>query len=71
MNTETKKQEFMKIGEFSKIFGLTRATIRKYVKQGLIPDRRVTPTGKLMFSQDDVINLKELLNEKKKIHKNT
>ncbi len=59
MNT-AQSQKFFKIGEASKLLGLSSETLRRWEKAGKISFSR-TPGGKRLFSEADLTSIRHLL----------
>ena len=59
MNNNEPKKEYL-LGEFAKICGVHKDTVRNYVDKGLLPDRRNPANNYRIFDDRDVLRMKAL-----------
>ncbi len=58
---EEAKPRLYKIGEFSKMFGLSIQTIRNYQRKGILPERRNSINKYRVFTDEDVETMREIM----------
>ncbi len=59
MTEKQPKKEYL-LGEFAKICGVHKDTVRNYVEKGLLPDRRNPANNYRVFDDRDVLRMKAL-----------
>lgn len=49
----------IKPSELAKKYGVHRATVYEWIKRGLIPEPRRTPSGQMYWKEEDLVALEE------------